>query len=320
MSDGFRRYLTLVGCLFVLRVVLGFVAVPLGMVHTLSVVSSIVFVGVPLYALYSAADREWGSRQGLIVLATGAAMHVAAALLVSYVLPQQGVWTVVAHAFGQTGILFWTLGIGVLLSIFIKDRNLMVPVALFLIGFDAFLVFNPSAPTAKILRLAPRSFTQVALATVPAVKAEGQPMGQVQDLAYVGPADLLFLAAFFCLLFRHRMRTRQTLLWLAPVLIAYLLVVLIFGDKTIGPVRLAMLPAMVPIGVTVLLVNRKEFKFAKQEVGGVIGVALIALLLAAFGIYRAAVNDRQKEQPTAPSIPVDVPVPQAQGGSPAPAR
>ena len=66
----------------------------------------------------------------------------------------------------QTGILFWTLGIGTLLSLVVSDKNLMIPIAIFLVGFDMFLVFNPASPTRRLMAAAP-GVTQNVFASVP---------------------------------------------------------------------------------------------------------------------------------------------------------
>ena len=199
---------------------------------------------------------------------------------------------------GQIVILFTSL-----LSLAIRDKNLMIPVAIFLVGFDMFLVFNPSSPTRIALDAAP-GVTQNFLASVPQAKSVGAPKAGVQDLAQVGPADMLFAATFFALMFRFGMRAKQTLYWMAPVLVVYLLLVVYFGHVNIGPLSLAMLPAMVPIGLTVLLVNWRHFKLQGQEVVGVVLVALLSVGLAWFGVYRANQARTPQEQPVEP-LPSD---------------
>ena len=320
MSDksGLKAFFVIAGSLLVLRVLLAFILVPKPLAVMLSVINTVVFVGLPVYAVFRAAAHGWTGKGALSVLLPGVVLHAAGAVLVKTVLPVEGFSTVLVSALWQTGILMWTLGLGVLLSLVIRDKNLMIPVAIFLVGFDMFLVFNPSAPTAKWMRENP-AVAQAFLATVPGAQTaqQGQrPMGRVEDMAYVGPADLLFAATFFTLLFRFGMRSRQTLNWLIPVLIVYLAVVLAFGDKNIGPLSLAMLPAMVPIGLTVLLVNRKEFKLEKLELLGVLLVAAMAVALAWYGIYRASSEDRQQAPPAEPLPSGAVPEGAAQEGSP----
>lgn len=296
---GLKTFGLIAASLFLLNVALRYMTVPVSLIPFLSVVSTLVYIGMPIIAIYYAASYDWKTKTAFAFLVPGALVHVCTVLLLQYALDEAGFATVLVQALGQSGILIWTLGLGVLLAIFIRDKNLMIPVAIFLIGFDMFLVFNPSAPTARLMREG--SFNaQAVLMSVPQVKAEGDESGTIESLAYVGPADLLFSAAFFTLMFRFKMRTRRTLQWLIPVLTLYLAIVIFFGTEMIGPLSLSMLPAMVPIGLTVLFVNRKEFKLQSQEVMGVFIVSMMAVALASYGVYRAANQDTGPEQPAVP--------------------
>lgn len=287
-TRGLKVFFCIVAALFLLRVGLAYLVVPASLAPFLSVVGTTILVGLPIYAIFRAASHGWSIATAAILLVTGGLLHIFGALLVTRVLPEVGLTTVLVREVWQSGILLWTVGLGVLLSMAIRDKNLMIPVAIFLVGFDTFLVYNPEAPTAKMLRENP-SIVQAVLYKIPDVKEQGAATGSVQDLAYVGPADFLFSATFFTLLFRHRMKTRQTLNWLIPVLILNILLVGTVGSLIkLGPISLATMPAMVPIGLTVLLVNRREFKLNKQELLGVLLVATLAVSLASYGIYRAA--------------------------------
>ncbi len=300
MRNGLRDFFLVVGALFLLRLFFGYVTFPIGVANALSVFNAVVFVGLPVYAVFRAASHGWEAKHALLFLGIGALLHVLGAVLARYASGPGGSSEVVYMAVVQSGILGWALGIGVLLSLKVGDKNLMIPIAIFLVGFDMFLVFNPDSPTRRMLANAP-AVTQNVLATVPAAKSTGTPKAGVHDLAQVGPADLLFAAAFFTLMFRFKMRAKQTLIWMVPVLIAYLLVVIYMGHVRLGPLSLAMLPAMVPIGLTVLLVNWKEFRLQGEEVLGVVLVTVLAVGLAWFGIYRANQAAARPELPIAPS-------------------
>ncbi|MCH7944868.1 MAG: hypothetical protein IIC73_02460 [Armatimonadetes bacterium] len=317
-KSGLKAFFVIAGSLLVLRVLLAYLLVPIVLVKVLTVLSAIVFIGAPIYAIFRAGSHGWTNKAAFSLLVPGALLHVVGALLFQ-ALPPAGFASVFVQALGQTGILIWTLALGVLLALFIRDKNLMIPVAIFLVGFDMFLVFNPSAPTAFLMRQGSIN-AQVVLMTVPQMKSESEQTGRVESLAFVGPADLLFSAAFFTLLFRFGMRPRQTLNWLIPVLVVYLVIVIFFGTQTIGPLSLAMLPAMVPIGLTVLIVNRREFKLEKQELLGVLFVAAMAVALAWYGIYRASTEDPQQALPAEPLPSEAVPEGAAQEGSPQTAR
>jgi hypothetical protein len=104
----------------------------------------------------------------------------------------------------------------------------------------------------------------------------------------MGPADPLFLGMFFYAVHKFQMRAKETLLWMVPALALYLVVVLAFGSKTFFGISLGALPALVPIGAVLVLVNRKEFHLTREERISTIGVAVlcVAAIVAAFIVWR----------------------------------
>ena len=79
-----------------------------------------------------------------------------------------------------------------------------------------------------------------------------------------------------------------------PVLIAYLLLVLLVGGF------FSALPALLPIGVTIFIVNRKEFKLSKDEMQGTLLVIAIGIGLIIWGatkpVPRAEPAPREYDQ------------------------
>lgn len=271
-------YFGAVAILFVLRLVLGFVAVPPLASQILSILSTAIFIVTPIYALLCAAAYRWKTSTAWLLTGAGALLHGGMFLLMRSVRldPVAGL---LAQNGMQVGMLFWTAGLGVLVAILIREKNMLLPVALFLAGLDAFLILMPYTPQAQIVAQNPEIVGNLGL-RIPAVKStvpgERQlPVG-VQDLGFVGPADLFISAMFFAALFRYRMRPRETAIWLAPVLLGYLFVVLVSGMA---------LPALVPIGLTVLIVNWREFTMSREEKQATGLVLLIALALAGYGLY-----------------------------------
>jgi hypothetical protein len=193
----------------------------------------------------------------------------------------------------QLGMLFWTLGLGILVSILIREKNMLLPIAIFLAGLDALLILTPFTPQAKIAAENPEVVGNLGL-RVPGVRStavENLPVA-VTDIGFVGPADLFISAMLFACLFRYRMRPRETAIWLIPVLIAYLFLVLLIQLP---------LPALVPIGLTALIVNWREFKLAKDEKTATWLVAFIALAMTAYGFYARATY--KPPAPQADSLP-----------------
>lgn len=255
------------------RLAVGMVTLPTEAIQAVSLVVSVLFVAAPILAMFAAA-ADLGRIEGRgrfvvpVALIVGGVLAqwlgMAAAAGLARTNPPLGAFL---GAAGQTGLLVWCYGLGALLAQALRDRNMVLPIAVFLALFDLWLVFSPMGVVNKVMaaggdRLKGLAYQVPAPVDQAARKVSG---GLAQVLVYVGPADFLFLAMFFTVLFRFRMRTRETLRLMIPVLIAYLLVALVFGGVTIGPISLGALPALVPIGAVVLWVNRGEFQLAKDE-------------------------------------------------------
>lgn len=284
--------------LFLLNLAFGFARVAPSAALVLSILSGVIFVAAPLLGLFAAGSSKWTWVKSLAFLALGVGLHLGSVLLIRQVGP--GAVSVLLQAAGQFGLLVWCAGLGAAIALIIKDKNLILPVCLFLAGFDAFLILSPSTPVSKMVASNSQAFTDVAM-KVPQAQVTPGPDAKPEDkrpkivpAAYIGPADLLFSMAFFVLLFRFRMEVRKTAAWLAPVLVLYLVLAL--------ATPWGMLPALVPIGATVLLVNRRHFEMTKDEKLGTWVVGLIALALASWGVYQRAtyVPPIPPQRPAAP--------------------
>ena len=237
-------------------------------------------MALPIVALFAGAGHRWDIRQAIAIVVLGVLVQVGCHELVG--MAQGPVAKGVFDAVGQSGLVVWCLGVGAALACLLKDRNMLLPIAVFLALFDVWLVFAPEGLVGKALNGAstPFDLKDVAL-KIPAIALVDAPEtpanGFAQIQAYVGPADLLFLAMFFVALYRFRMRPRATFLAITPVLILYLAVVLLFPDVWIGPIRLAALPALLPIGLTVLWANRREFRLLPDERAITLGLLLLGI-------------------------------------------
>jgi hypothetical protein len=211
---------------------------------------------------------------------------------------------------GQAGLLMWCLGLGCLLALALKDQNLLIPIAVFLALFDIWLVFAPDGPVGQIARGNQEQLAQIAYSVPrPASAPTG---GRPQPLAYIGPADFMFSAMFFAALYRFGLDVRRTAQWLAPVLVAYLLLALLAGDVSIGPIRLAALPALLPIAAVVLAVNGRHFRLTRDEWTS---TAVLGGLMLAFVVWRFSVTAEPVPPPT-PSSSNSAPEPSATAPTP----
>jgi hypothetical protein len=267
--------------LALLRIVLPFVQLPTPVLPVATVVVTVVFVASPIFAIFVASRHPWSARLAAAFLLGGAAVHAAFGAWARL----EPVATLVAGAVAQIGLVCWTVGLGALIATMIRDKNLIIPVAIFLVAFDVFLVLTPVGPTRVIMEAIPEALPAVAMA-IPQV-------GRVEPFAYVGPADLLFLGMFFIAIHRFRMRARQTLIALVPTLLLYLLFTIV-----VGPI-----PLLVPIGLVVLAVNLPEFKMNSEEKLSTLVVAVLAIGLVIWGMTRPAPPVETSSEAPAPELP-----------------
>lgn len=299
---GIPRFFGLLLALGALQIGLGFLTFPAGLIPFLNLAVSVIFVATPILAIFVAASDPWDWKLALLFLVFGAAAHFGIEAL-----RPSGVVGVLLSVVRQLGLISWCMGLGALLSTLIRERNLIVPIAIFLALLDMFLVLTPVGLTQKMLTQNAEASKKV-LYNVPAPKVE-QPKGEkapppkVEAQAYVGPADFLFLGMFFVALFRFQMRTQETLRAIIPVLAAYLLIVLLLGSVTIGGVSLGALPALLPIGATIFIVNRKEFVMTRDEIASTAVIAGLGLALLIYGATRPRKAPRPPAttRPAAPS-------------------
>ncbi len=270
-----------VALLFILRTALAFVTLPPTPAMLASIVTTAVFIVVPFVGLFCGASFEWKPAQTWILLLVGVLLHAGAFVFLRQVKvdPLTGL---ILQNFMQLGMLFWTLGLGVLVSILVREKNMLLPVAIFLAGMDALLILTPFTPQARIAAENPEIISNIGL-RVPGVRVSTPGIPQapiaINDVGAVGPADLFISAMFFAAMFRYGMRSKQTAVWLIPVLIGYLFIVLLTGIP---------LPALVPIGLTALIINWREFKLSKDEKAATWVVTIIALAMACYGAYAKA--------------------------------
>lgn len=303
---GTTFFLITLVALFGARLFIDMVRLPASTADALQVVTTLVFVAIPLFALYRASADEWPVSKAATFFGVGVGLHILGKVIAHFAFKDLGFGSVLFEAIAQTGLMIWCAGLGALIASLLKDKNLILPVAIFLACFDMFLVFNPAGPTAVMLKYAPQIFKAVAIKVPSGVG--------IQPLVEIGPADFMFLMMFFVAVHKFGMRSRQTAIWMIPTLIAYLFVVLFLGKMSMGPISLGALPALLPMGLVVLLVNLPEFQMNKEEKLGTFLATVLGLSLVAIALWRASHNKPTVLQ-AAPSSVEAVPLKQAQEGS-----
>jgi hypothetical protein len=279
--------------LVILRICLERVALPLTFLPAANIVVSAAFIAIPVFALFRAAAYRWTWLTAGAFIAVGVALQFGTLALLPKFPAGSPIGLFVSVS--QTGLLIWCLGLAAALSLAIRDRNMLVPMAIFLALFDIWLVFVPEGPVGQVARGNQTQLAQIAF-TVPKPVA-APTMGAPTALAYIGPADFLFMAMFFCAICRFQLRYAATARWMAPVLAGYLAIALLTPNVSIGPIRLGALPALVPIAAVVMVVNFREFKLSRDEKQTTIALAIIGIAVLA---WRFMVASQPK-----PPAPVD---------------
>jgi len=280
--------------LAIIRVVLQEVGnVPFAIVPVANVVMGCLFLGGPLLALCFAARDEWTPKMGLAYFCGGVALQISCYFLQDRFLQHNGIPAQTVNALGQIGLPIWCVGLGALLAMLIKERNIVVPIAIFLACFDMFLVFSPLGLTHRFIKSSPDTLAIIA-AQVP-VASHGTSGNRVSPGALAGPADFMFLAMFLVAIFKHNMQGRRTVMVVIPTLLAYMLLVTVIHTA---------LPALLPIGGVVLLVNWKEFQLSKEEKISTCFVAVMGILMFTWGMFQKATIVR-----AAPLHTESVPIP-----------
>jgi hypothetical protein len=307
--NGMPWFLLLLALIVVLNLAAGLAVVPLPYVPLTSLCVTILAVALPIFALFSGANARWAWTRGVAYIVIGVAIQFGGRLIGERM--HQPLLAGLSLSVAQTGLVVWCLGLGGFLASILRDKNLLLPLAIFLALFDMWLVFVPEGPVGQIARsVGPQQQILARVAYVVPRVAQVSHGGRPEAYAYIGPADFVFMAMFFVALFRFHMRPRQTFFAMVPTLVAYLLVVLFFGRVHFGPITLQAMPALLPIGAVVLAVNWREFKLTKDEMQSTIAVAVIGIAVVT---WRMWLHWNDSERPTAP---LPQPAAQASPGPP----
>ncbi|MER3496758.1 MAG: hypothetical protein C4320_08335, partial [Armatimonadota bacterium] len=126
------RFLGGVALMAGLRVGAYLVPIPEGIIFAVNFALALLFVGIPIWSIGQAARGRWrpASAAGLILLGV--------VLQAIGIFGTMRTGSVLFAVFGQSALQLWTTGLGVLLATLIRERNILIPVAIFLALFDVF--------------------------------------------------------------------------------------------------------------------------------------------------------------------------------------
>lgn len=171
--------------------------------------------------------------------------------------------------------------LGLAVSHIIREPNILAPAALFAALAD-FAVVSLWIP--RVMEVAPQALSTVAV-HVPQVGAKPTPTG-LRPISIIGPADFVFLAFYFACVWRFGMAAQATYIWMVIALAGYMFFQNVVGSLTPRFMdAVDMLPGLVPMAVVLLIVNRKYFRFSREEKRAMAVVALLVVGIIAFAFW-----------------------------------
>lgn len=161
-------------------------------------------------------------------------------------------------------ILLTASSIGCLVSLRIKDRNLLLPVVMFAASIDFWTV--TAGPVASVMTRAPEIVKAVS-APIPQAGT-----GEFVPALMMGPGDPLFIAVVFAAVHALGLNARRNYVFVLVAMTLAMLAVLM----NLVPY----LPALVALAMAVIAANWGEFKLSRQEKisTAIVGVVLLATM------------------------------------------
>ena len=196
-------------------------------------------------------------------------------------------------------LIWFAASVGALLARLIRTANMIPPVAFALCLADAWTVWL-GGPVQQMMES--RHPTAQAVVRAMTVQLPAPSAGAAQ-IPIVGFADFLFVGFFvaaLCRLVADPRVLRRTLVAVVIVLIAYMAIV-VFAPRDLA------LPALLPMGIAVVAVNWRHFRYTRSEVFALIyaGLAIAALAagLAWMGQRPRATTESRAHAPECVSLP-----------------
>ena len=185
-------------------------------------------------------------------------------------------------------ILLIACSIGYLVSLRIKDKNLLLPVVMFAASIDFWTV--TVGPVSSMVQHMPKLVSAVS-APIPMAGT-----GAFVPAVTMGMGDPLFMALVFAAVHRLGMNGRRNFGFVCVIMIVAMLAVLMGG--------LPYVPALVALAVAVVAANWREFKLSRQEK---ISTAIVAaVLFASLPLVWALMRSQHAAKPKPPA-PVSAP-------------
>ncbi len=163
--------------------------------------------------------------------------------------------------------------LGTLLSLIVKERNLLLPVALIAMPIDFLGAMTSSGFTHDMVKHSPKFVSSVSV-SVPGITTHTSHGIGIGPIAFIGPGDVLFMALFFSAVQRFEMAEKSTFWWMYALLTFSMILVLRVPNFAVG--------ALVPMGLAVIIANASQIKLQREELFAVAYAGVLVLILVGF--------------------------------------
>jgi hypothetical protein len=170
---------------------------------------------------------------------------------------------VVLYTAGEMFFVLAAASLGILLAQAIRERNILLPAAVFAAFADYFMVHYGTVHVALKSGAAGQKLINAMSAHVPSFH------GRLPVLT-VGMADFVFLAFFFACVYRFDLNFKATF-----AAFFALLTLSLFFVSIVGPI-----PALAPMALGFVAVNFRRFKLSREELQAMGAAAAIVLVVA----------------------------------------
>jgi len=187
------------------------------------------------------------------------------------------IWQALYSATINLSITIAAVGLGRLLSMLIREPNLLAPVVPFAAIVDVMTVFAPGGFVKQTLERAPE-IVQKASVAMPQL-GSATVFSRVIPVAFIGVGDFIFMAMYAACLFKFGIKPMPTMIGFIFVLTLYMALILFYPG-------IWKLPALVPLAAVFLTVNWRHFKLTPSEKTASIIVTLCAAAIIAWLFWK----------------------------------
>ncbi|MHB9037104.1 MAG: hypothetical protein ACYC64_10570 [Armatimonadota bacterium] len=186
-------------------------------------------------------------------------------------------------------IMLAAISLGYLVSLRVKDKNLLLPVVMFAAYIDFWTVTR--GPVSHVIQNAPE-IVQAVSTPIPHAGA-----GAFMPATMIGPGDFIFMGLVFAVVHRFGMRPARNY-WIVFAAMSLGMLAVAFG-------LLSALPALTVLAIAVVTANWREFKLSREEKisTAVVGVLLLASLPIIWSLFKPQPSPTHKH-PASPTASI----------------